>query len=337
MVLGGASTAAAQTYATYPLEPAADTYVDSDMPTTPYGSATILSSERRNNRNERPAFRWDFSTIPAGTRLVSASLRLAVGDPQSATVGIHRPGVTWSEASTWNSTGGMSPVATPSATFAANTGYTFYTIPLTTLVGQWLSGAVSNTGIVLVPTTVQNTIMQLTSREYGVVEQRPLLTLTMLPPPALTPLRSSTVVSDPLQGAVTPKRIPGAVLTQNIVTENRSSGYPDANTVVLVEPVQANTSLYVGDLGAAGSGPVVFTQGAVSSGLSFAYAGLASTTDDVAFSNDLGVTFNYVPVPDAGGYDAAVTHVRIAPKGTFAGEAGLGYPSFTLGMRTRLR
>jgi hypothetical protein len=75
------------------------------------------------------------------------------------------------------------------------------------------------------------------------------------------------------------------VLAHSLVVESQNSGYPDANTVVLSEPVPTGTSLFVGDLGAAGSARWPSTQGTPSSTLSFSYSGLASTTDDLAFSN----------------------------------------------------
>jgi hypothetical protein len=64
---------------------------------------------------------------------------------------------------------------------------------------------------------------------------------------------------------------------------------------------------------------------------------LSSTTDDVAFSNDNGVTYAYTPVPDATGYDAAVTHIRVIPKGTFAVSSAAGNPSFTLSFRIKVK
>jgi len=72
------------------------------------------------------------------------------------------------------------------------------------------------------------------------------------------------------------------------------------------------------DLGGAGSGPVVFTNGSPASGLTYTFTSLASTTDSIAFSNDGGATYTYTPVADANGYDSNVTHFRISPTGTSA-------------------
>ena len=101
---------------------------------------------------------------------------------------------------------------------------------------------------------------------------------------------------------------------------NQGSGPVDNNAVAIVDTVPANTRLFVGNLGGAGSGPVAFVNGTPSSALTWTFTALNSTTDDVDFSNDGGATWTYVPVPDANGYDAAVTQLRLRPKGTMPGQ-----------------
>jgi hypothetical protein len=96
---------------------------------------------------------------------------------------------------------------------------------------------------------------------------------------------------------------------------------------VITDPIPGNTALFVG------SGPVLFTQGSPSSGLSYTFTTLASTTDDVEFSNDGGVSWAYAPSPGSDGCDPVVTHVRINPKGTFVGSSSAPYPGFSLGFR----
>lgn len=132
----------------------------------------------------------------------------------------------------------------------------------------------------------------------------------------LTLVKSSTAFSDPFNGTTNPKRIPGAFVTYTIVATNPGPGAVDANTVFVFDAVPANTDLFVGDLGGAGSGPVAFT--ALTSGLTYTFTSLASATDDVSFSNNGGTSYVYTPTPDANGVDPAVTHIRINPKGTFS-------------------
>jgi hypothetical protein len=147
--------------------------------------------------------------------------------------------------------------------------------------------------------------------------------------PTLLVTKTVAPTSDPINGATNPKSIPGSVQLYNLRVTNQGSGPVDNNAVVIVDPVPVNTRLFVGNLGAVGSGPIAFVNGSPSSALTWTFTALNSTTDDVDFSNDSGTTWTYVPVPDANGYDAAVTTVRLRPKGTMPGNAG-GNPYFEL-------
>jgi uncharacterized repeat protein (TIGR01451 family) len=147
-----------------------------------------------------------------------------------------------------------------------------------------------------------------------------------IPQPALTILKTSTVLSDPVNLAVNPRRIPNAVVRYDITVTNSGPGTVDAGTLVLTDPVPANSSLYV-----LGSGnPVMFINGTPSSGLTF------NPATQVSYSS-VGPAgpWNYTPVPDAGGFDSAVRALRIAPAGVM-NAAGGGNPSFTLQFRVRI-
>jgi len=150
--------------------------------------------------------------------------------------------------------------------------------------------------------------------------------------PTLLVAKTVAPTSDPINGATNPKSIPGSVQLYNLRVTNQGSGPVDNNAVVVVDPVPVNTKLFVGNLGGAGSGPIAFVNGSPSSALTWTFTALNSTTDDVDFSNDGGATWTYVPVPDANGYDAAVTTLRLRPKGTMPGNAG-GNPYFELRFR----
>ena len=82
----------------------------------------------------------------------------------------------------------------------------------------------------------------------------------------------------------------------------------------------------------AAGNPVQFINGSVPSNLSFNYA------TNVTYSNQPGgvAPYTYVPVPDANGFDANVTAVRIAPTGTLAAASGASQPSFTVEFRVRV-
>jgi hypothetical protein len=123
-------------------------------------------------------------------------------------------------------------------------------------------------------------------------------------------------IADPVGGASNPRSIPGARKRWVVrVADAGNARAIDANSVQVVFAVPVGTMLFVGDVAGAGSGPVRFVDGAPSSGLTFAFGGLASGGDDLAFSRDGGATWSYVPVPAADGTDANVTHVRVTPRG----------------------
>jgi hypothetical protein len=132
---------------------------------------------------------------------------------------------------------------------------------------------------------------------------------------------------------VNPFAIPGSIVEYSIEVTNQGAGTVDTDTLGILDPVPSNGCLIVDDIAGAGSGPVSFTDGSPSSGLSYSFISLASTSDDVAFSNDGGVTYNYTPVPGLSGCDAAVTHIDINPKGEFAADIGSGSPNATFSFR----
>ena len=113
---------------------------------------------------------------------------------------------------------------------------------------------------------------------------------------------------------------------------NQGAGSVDNNSVLITDRIPANTRLFVGNLGAPGSGPVAFVNGTPGSALTWTFTALNSLTDDLDFSSDNGATWTYVPVPDANGYDAAVTDIRMRPKGLMPGQ-GSGSPNFELQFR----
>lgn len=144
--------------------------------------------------------------------------------------------------------------------------------------------------------------------------------------------------NDPLSGTTNPKSIPAARKRYSVTVRDAGNARAiDTNTVAVVVPVPANTRLYVRDLGATGSGPVQFVNGTPSSGLAYVYTSLASTTDDLDFSNNGGGTWTYVPTPDANGVDATVTHLRVRPRGQPACTATVTPGNFELRFDVTIR
>lgn len=171
---------------------------------------------------------------------------------------------------------------------------------------------------------------------------RPVILATALvaiPAPALAdPINVSktvTAVSDPM-GNLVPRSIPGAVLDYSVTLANplTNIGKP-VRGIQFEDPIPTNMVLRVADLGSSGSGPVVFTNGAIvlgigDSGLTYGFTSLSSTTDSIEFYN--GSSWTYTPVPDANGYDANVRAIRIKPITTFKTGG-----SFSVRFRVKLR
>ena len=149
--------------------------------------------------------------------------------------------------------------------------------------------------------------------------------------PGLLVTKLVSTLNDPFSPSF-PKSIPGATKSYTVRVANQGAGAVDNNTVVITDKVATNTKLFVGNIGAPGSGPVAFVNGSPGSALTWTYTALNSTTDDLDFSNDGGVTWTYVPTADAEGCDANVTDIRMRPKGTMPGQ-GVGSPTFDLQFR----
>jgi len=333
-LMAAAVPAAAQTYT---LTPRQDTEVrENGGGTNNCGACTQISTRRHSTGEYRTLYEFDLSGIPTGQRLVSATLRVWVTSGVSSTVSIYRVTQSWSESTlTWANSSGVSHDGTALATFVPASSGRYYDIDVTSLVALWRGGT-ANDGLIT-KLASNNTLATFTSKEWATASQRPQLVVVTDPPPSFTTVMSHPVVSDPYNGMTNPKAIPGAVSLYSLNVSNGSTGYPDSNSVAVVQSVPPQSSLFVGDLGAAGSGPVAFAQGSPSSGLAYAFAGLASTADDLAFSNNNGLSFAYTPAADTSGYDPAVTHIRVTPRGTFAGATGSGSPNFTLSYRIKVK
>lgn len=154
--------------------------------------------------------------------------------------------------------------------------------------------------------------------------------LNQLVLPDLLVTKSVQTVSDPVNGGSNPKAIPGAVMLYTINVSNQGPGAVDSNTMIVSDAVPAGSDLFVDT---AGGDPVVFSDGPVASGLSYDYAA------DVTYSNQPGggAPFNYLPTPDAQGFDPAVTGYRVNPTGPVNAASGGDFPSFNVLLSIRIR
>ncbi len=131
-------------------------------------------------------------------------------------------------------------------------------------------------------------------------------------------VKSSTVVSDPVNGTINPKMIPGAVVRYTLTVTNIGNLPVDPGSIVLLDPLPADFSYN-------SAVPVSFANGSVPSGLN-----PFNPATMVAFSSQPGggTPFGYVP---NGGIDPAVRGVRITPAGTMAAAtSATSQPSFSV-------
>ena len=181
--------------------------------------------------------------------------------------------------------------------------------------------------------TATATLGGATSEFSGLVTAHPRL-------PDLVLFKSAQSFSDPVNGSTNPKAIPGAVMLYTVTATNQGPGVTDTDSLVISDPIPANTALFVGDIDGPGpaSGPVLFTDGTApdDSGLTYTFIAIDDPSDDVAFSNNGGSTYVYEPLPDADGFDANVTHLRVTPKGIFKGASGGDTPRFEIRFRVRV-
>ena len=161
-----------------------------------------------------------------------------------------------------------------------------YSVPATGPAGTWIARVVAREGS-------EGTVTDYAQQSFTVSQ----------PLPALTFLKASRIAADPVNGTTSPKAIPGADVIYSLKITNFGTGA--AESLVFTDPVPANTTLFVGDLGQ--GSPVFFSNGAISSGFLPADVGVSfSSTADCA-------NYSYDPVPtaDANGYNTDVCNLRI--------------------------
>ena len=338
MLAVGGVMATAHAQSTYTVVADRDAFIKEDKPAENNDTTAEveLKSGSGNTNQHRPLFGFTLPAIPSNEYITSAILQLYVSRADTVTAYVYRITDTWTESTvTWANTA-TDIAATPELSFTPSPVNTQTALNITALAEGWRNGAYANNGVMI--TSTAQIDVKFRTRETGTAAQRPQLVITTARiVPALTVVKSSTVLSDPNNGSTNPKAIPGAVVRYAINVTNTNAGTADSDTTILREAVPSNMRLYVGDVGGTGSGPVAFTNGATASGLTYTFTSLSSTTDGIAFSNNGGTTYTYTPVADANGYDSAVTHFRVIPSGTFSGAAGGNNPSFQLQLRMQVR
>ena len=191
------------------------------------------------------------------------------------------------------------------------------------LVAYDIPAGVSNGDLATVTTTAASDFQPLATD--FVVD-----TIDITLPPDILVTKLVSTEEDPINGTVNPKAIPGSRILYTVMVSNQGAGTVDNNATVVVDAIPAELCFLVTDAGGTGSGPVAFQNGTPSSGLNYTFTSLDSTSDDLEFSDNGGVTFSYEPSDKGTGCDPAVTDIRVNPKGILAADSGGGAPGFNL-------
>ncbi|QDH32932.1 CshA/CshB family fibrillar adhesin-related protein [Porphyrobacter sp. YT40] len=137
--------------------------------------------------------------------------------------------------------------------------------------------------------------------------------------------KSSVLISDPVNGTLNPKLIPGAVVEYAITVRNVGIGRPDTASIEIIDLMPADMAFATGT-------PVTFTDGSPSSGLS---SFNAATMVDFSSNATGSGPYTYTPT---GAFDPAVRAIRITPAGRMnAASSGTIQPSFTIRFRARVQ
>ncbi len=140
----------------------------------------------------------------------------------------------------------------------------------------------------------------------------------------LVTTKTSTVISDPVNGTTNPKLIPGAIVEYTITVRNTGTGTVDASSIVILDLMPAEMAFAV-------TTPVTFTNGTTASGLNTFNAATM-----VTYSQATGGLAPYTYTP-TGTYDGRVTAIRIAPTGTMAAaSSATAQPSFSIRFRAQV-
>ncbi len=266
-------------------------------------SASVIHVDSVNAYNAAyPAVTTPASGYYTGGQTVY--VRPAVSDPfgafdiSSATITIKDP-----NNNTIVSAATLTNIVT--STTGTNTYEYAYTVPATGPTGYWTVNITANEGS-------EGTVSDLGTGTFHVV----LL-------PSIMVVKSSTVISDPVNGvSASAKAIPGAEVQYTIQVINNGSGVADADSIVITDVVPANMTMYVDTAGSA---------------LTFSCSGCGLTTpwtygSAVSYSYQPGGGPPYVYPPTTNGYDPLVTGVRIAPSGTLNG----GGANFIVQLKMRI-
>jgi hypothetical protein len=161
----------------------ADTYVDTRQPTRNYGRDKLLFSQfdSGNDRRASVFFKFDLSSIPHGSTISEATIRVYLRDmtgQKTVNIGVYRATSDWSEwETTWqNKPVGPGPVT--SNLISQTPGYKSF--DATALVNGWLNSSYPDFGLFLASKSKSSYIVTFNSREASA--NQPQMVIYYSPP-----------------------------------------------------------------------------------------------------------------------------------------------------------
>ena len=137
--------------------------------------------------------------------------------------------------------------------------------------------------------------------------------------------KTSTTYSDPVNTTTNPKAIPGATMIYTITVTNIGTGPVDAGSIQIIDPIPTGTTFVAGNFDGSTTGPIKFTNGSPTSGMTLTFNPGNEAIDDVDFATNAGV-----PVWGAASTAIPIRNIRIRPQGAMNASASAPYPSFTV-------
>lgn len=137
--------------------------------------------------------------------------------------------------------------------------------------------------------------------------------------------KSSVAASDPINGSINAKAIPGAIISYTITVQNTGTTRVDRDSLFILDALPSQIAV-----GSAASPN--FTQGSPSSGLTL------TPSSDVRYSNSntAPASFSDCTYTPTSPYDPAVTYLCINPKGRMAASTGTP-PSFSISFQSQIK
>ena len=215
---------------------------------------------------------------------------------------------------------------TPQVMVSAGTAYAFTEVGSgTTSLTQYTSAMTCTNAFTGSSTTLPNAVGGTVTPQMGDVISCTITNTRRTANATLTLVKTSTVLSDPINGSTNPKMIPGSIVQYSILVSNTGPSAVDNNTVLLIDSLPSQ--MRVGT-----AATPTFTQGTPTSALTF------NATNDIRYSNAASAptTFAGCTYSPTTAYDAAVKFICVNPKGTMAGSSGTP-PNFTISFRAQMQ